>query len=582
MRKERVRTKRGFKGFGIFILGWFIGFICTLGMVVGVGYWAYTSITVRRVEKWTKSDITSNEGIEDLTLQKALAIAQGIYSNDDDAYTLNKLEEDFGVALIDDTLYGIDLSLIKNSPIRNLNQAIDDTIDTATFNNVLSFIGVDEDELGLLNTLLNKEMVYYVANGKIYTDEGHNIEAGFKYTVDGNIVKFANGTHTVASGVIRPRLMDMPLYTTLTSITEAAQSLKLHEVMEYHYNESDDKFYQNYDGTNYTNEVSGIMANLAEYTIGELSDKQTFEDIYIYEIMGYTRTGTSPEYVYMDGENEVTGVMKNLAGKTIGDLSNDETFNGLYIYEVMDYHYNIEDRKYYQDYDGTNYTNEVTGVIAHLADAKVNELSSRIDDLTIGKILNVEKESTTGVVKALYDTSVKNIETKLNDLTLGEALGIEEASATGVVKALFNKKVNDLDTEIDNLQIYQIMGYYQNPDDNKYYKTKEGDEYSDQVTGIIGAIAGSKVNEIGDTVDTLKAKDIFDVNTTTILKLFTPAELETLKIMDLPNQVANKINTVSIDYLVANQIITGVDTATEYYQSIKNFTLVQLLNGTGA
>lgn len=581
MKKERVRTKRGFKGMGIFILGWFVGFICTLGMVMGLGYWAYTSITVRRVEKWTKSNITNNEGIEDLTLQKAIAIAQGIYSNGNDAYTLNKLEDDFGVILLDDTLYGINLSLIKNSPILNLGQAIDDTIDTATFNNVLSFIGVGEDELGLLNTLLNKEMVYYVANGKIYSDEDHNIEVGFKYSVDGNIVKFANGTHTVASGVIRPRLMDMPLYATLTSMNEAAQSLKLYEVMEYHYNANDGKYYQNFDGTNYTGEVSGVMANLAEYTIGELSSKEDFDNIYIYEVMGYTRSGTSPDYIYMDGDVEVTGVMKSLAGKTIDELSNDETFNGLYIYEVMGYYYNADDGKYYQDFDGTTYTNEVTGVIAHLADAKVNEVSTRIDDLTIGKILGIDEESATGVVKALFNTDVKGLEAKLNDLTLGEALGIDEADATGVVKALFDKKVNNLNNEIDNLQVYQILGYHYNEADHKYYHNKDGEVYSNQVTGIMGAIADSKVNEIGTTINNLKAKDVFDVESTSILKLFTQDELNDLNIIDLPTQVANKINSVNIDYLVTNQIITGVDTETEYYQSIKGFTLVQLLNGTG-
>ena len=496
MKKERVRTKRGFKGLGMFILGWFIGFICTLGMVVGLGYWAYTSITIRRVEKWTKSNITNNEGIEDLTLQKAMAIAQGIYSNGNDAYTLNKLEDDFGVVLLDDTLYGIDLGLIKNSPILNLGQAIDDTIDTATFNNVLSFIGVDEDELGLLNTLLNKEMVYYVANGKIYSDEDHNIEVGFKYSVDGNIVKFANGTHTVASGVIRPRLMDMPLYATLTSMNEAAQSLKLYEVMEYHYNANDGKYYQNFDGTNYTGEVSGVIANLAEYTIGELSTKEDFDDIRIYEVMGY--------------------------------------------------YFNEDDGKYYQNFDGTTYSNEVTGIITHLADAKVNELSNRI-----------------------------------NTLTLGEVLGIDESDATGVVKALFNKNINNLDAEIDNLQIYQILGYYYNEADHKYYQNKDGETYYNQVTGIMGAIASSKVNEIGTTINNLKAKDVFDVESTSILKLFTQDELNNLNIIDLPTQVANKINSVSIDYLVANQIITGVDTGTDYYQGIKNFTLVQLLNGTG-
>ena len=57
MKRERVRSKHGFKGFGTFILGWFMGFICTILIIAGVGYWAYTSISVGRIEKWTKTEI---------------------------------------------------------------------------------------------------------------------------------------------------------------------------------------------------------------------------------------------------------------------------------------------------------------------------------------------------------------------------------------------------------------------------------------------------------------------------------------------------------------------------------------------
>ena len=61
MKKERVRSKHGFKGFGVFLLGWFIGLISAIGILVGLGFWAYSSLSIRKIEKWTRNEITDNE-----------------------------------------------------------------------------------------------------------------------------------------------------------------------------------------------------------------------------------------------------------------------------------------------------------------------------------------------------------------------------------------------------------------------------------------------------------------------------------------------------------------------------------------
>ncbi|MBQ8522380.1 MAG: hypothetical protein IJ458_01800 [Clostridia bacterium] len=759
MKKERVRTKRGFKGFGHFILGWFVGFVSTLGILFGVGYWAYTSVTVKRIEKWTKTEITNKEGLEDLTLKKALGIAQGIASNDANAYTLAKLEEDFGVKLLGDSFYGISTDIIKNSPIKNLKQAVNDTIDTATFNNILSFMNVEQDTLGLLNTVLESEVTYYVGNGKLCTTEECDIEVGFDYTIKydtNNIperVEFANGTHTITTknGVqsIKPRLSDLPLNTALTSMTDATKdlkiyevlgyersgeegnytytdagnpvtgimdslaeytvgelsnsetfnniyiyevmgyedlgngeysyindsdqevrvsgamkaiagktigemsnpstlnNLKIYEVLDYYYNQNDGKYYENYDGTNYSNQVTGAMKTLAGKSINDLSNPNTVNNFYVYEVMGYDRAGEEGSYTYTDNGVAVEGIMETLAGKKISELDDAGAFNDVTVADAMGYYYNDNDENYYQNYDGTTYSNKVEGIFAHLADAKVSQLSTRINTLTIGQVLDIEESEATGVLKSLYGTSVEDLDTKLDTLTLGEALGIElsdasgvlkalhgveidqldteikaltlgkaldiaegdakgivkalhgvkitelqgeidnltlgkalgieQSSATGVIKALYNSKVNELDKDVSDLQIYQIMGYTREGTEGNYiYKNGET-----KVTGIMNAIAGTKVNDLGSNIETLKAKDVFDVENTTILNLFTTAELETITIMDLPNQVISKMNsaTTTIEYLVTKGIITGVDQDSAYYNSIKTLTLSQLING---
>ena len=489
MKKERVRTKGGFKGFGVFILGWFVGFLCTILILAGVGYWAYTSLSVKKIEKWTKTDITNNEGIEALTIKKAVGIVQGITSNDPDAYTIAKLEEDFGVKLLDDTLYGISLETLKNSPIKNLKQAFDDTIDTATFNNILSFMEVDESELGLLNTVLDSEVTYYVNNGKLYTNDTHTTEVDFNYTIEGDTVKFSNGSHTIASGKITPRLSDLPLKTAMASMSNVTEDLK------------------------------------------------------IYEVLGYTREGEEGNYTYKDGETTITGIMNTLAGYTVGDLSDNETFNGLYVYEVMGYYYNEGDGKYYQNYDGTTYTNEVTGVL-----------------------------------KNLVPSTLGNLTTTINSLTLGQALDVDESSATGVVKALYNTKITELNTEINNLQVYKVMGYYYNESDSKYYQNYDGTTYTNEVTGIMKAIAGTKVNDLSNTIDNLKAVDVFDKNTTTVLKLFSDTELQTLTVMDMPNAVVDKINddTTTIRVLLDAGVIV-LDNGIVVSDTVKNMTISQLI-----
>lgn len=503
MKKERVRSKHGFKGFGVFVLGWFIGFISTLGILFGVGYWAYTSITVKRIEKWTKSDITDNQGIEDLTLRKAIGIIQGITSNNSDAYTLAKMEEDFGVSLFGNSIYGISTDVIKNSPIKDLDKAIDETIDTATFNNVLNFLGVEQSSLGLLDTILESKFTYYVYEGKLYTTDEHNIEVGFDYKIEDNVVKFGNGTHTISSNKISPRLSDLPLNTAMTSIEDATKDLKMYEVMNYTRELDGNGNYIYKDGKV---EVTGIMKSLAEYTVGDLSKDETFNDIYIYEVMNYKRTGTAPNYTYEKNGEKITGTMKALAGKTVGKLSDPETINGLYLYEIMGYT---------PTGDG-NY--------------------SYIDE-------NNQEQQVTGAMKALAGKTIKQI--------------------------------SDPDT-INNLQVYEVMGYTRTEEEGVYTYMNGGKE----VTGFMKAIAGTTINQIDNTIETLKAVDLFDKEDTVILKLFTDEELKTLTIMDLPNDVTEKINTTKIEDLVNRQIITGVNTGTEYYASIKGLTLVELLNGS--
>lgn len=774
MKKERIRSKHGFKGFGVFILGWFIGLISTLGILFGVGYWAYTSISVKRIEKWTKSDITDNQGLESLTLKKAVGIISSI-SSSNNAYTIAKMEEDFNIKLLDDSIYGIKLDTLKNSAINNLSNAIDTTINNITFNNVLNFMDINSDDLGLLDAVLNTQYTYYIYNGKLYTNSEHSIEVGFNgYKINNDIVEFGNSTHTIASNTIKPRFRDLPLNYAVSVMEDATKNLQIYQILGFERTGEEG----NYKYTDNKQPVSGLMSNIAGYTIDQLSDNEKFTSIKIYEVMGYKDLGNG-EYIYIDDNNQeikVTGAIKAIAGMTISDISKPDTINGLEIYKLlgyykngdkyyekyensaysdevtgvirviadktikdlsnpdlinnlqvwevmgyeqrgeennytywegneqvqgimatlaekkigalddagafnnvtvadaMGYYLNTEDGKYYATYDEANgYSNPVTGIYAHIADAKIGALSARINTLTVGQVLDKDIDETSGVIKALYGFTIEQLSNKetidgiyiwqvmdytkiaegvytyndngtiktvkgamsvladktignlsnpdtigdlkvyqvlgyyenngkyystydattgtysnevtgaikaiagkkvselnsettgINSITLGEILDIDETT-TGVINALQGFKLGELEGKINELKIYQVLGYYEN--DGKYYITynEETQTYSDQVTGIMGAIAGSTVNGIGGTIDTLKAVDVFGSDLP-ILKLFSEEELNgtgghsALTVMQLPQAVVNKINheDTTIGVLIDAEILKVTD-----------------------
>ena len=710
MKKERVRTSRGFKGIRSFIFGWFVGFLCTLLVVAGVGYWAYTSISVRKIEKWTKNDITTNKGIEDLTLKKAVAIISGITSNGSNAYTLNKMEEDFGVKILDDSVFGISTETLKNAPIKDLGQAFNDTINSATFNNIINFMELDEDGLGVLHTVLESKIEYYVNNNKLYKESTHTNEVSFDYEIDGNTLKLPSGTHTIAGGVVSLRLSDIPLDTAMGSISDATKNLQIWELLDY----TREGNSPNYIYKDNNVEVSGVMASIAGYTIDELADQNKVNDLKISEIMGYYYNETDQTY-YTNREctTKVDGVMQALSKKdsTIGDLSNKSTFESLKIYEVMEYYFNESNDTYYttsnfavgtevsgvmasiagktignlsedgafddvllQDVLGYSVlddkvmdgSTEIKGVVASLVlkNAKVGNISAKIDELTVGEVLSVD-ENATGIIAVLKNTTIggegdNTLSNKIDNLKVYEVLGYTcsgnetdgyvysnsdgEVELSGVLLSIAQTNVNQIGARIDELKIYEILGYTctGNETDGYVYKNskmevvnltgiiktiaqsdiksigstidglhvwevlgytqivdggtgaisyKNGDTV---VTGVLGAIAGSNINEIGTTIDNLKVVDAFgekDEHDETkykfsVLNLFTEDELygnegldiEPLTINDLSTRIVTRINEATLEDIVNAGVITGVNTSSSNYASIKGLSIAQVLN----
>ncbi len=569
MKRERIRTRKS-AGMGKFILGWFVGFVSTILMLVGVGYWAYTSISVGRIEKWTKSNIAGdNEGLRKLTLEDAVGIATGIAKGSDD-YTLAKFEEDFGVKLFGDELYGINLDKLKNSPIKNMKTAFEDTLNAATFNNILSLMEVESEELGLLNTVLSGETTYYINNGKLCTLENdESSEVDFKYVINGHDVQLDTGAiETIVDGKVKFALINLPLSTAVSSLSKATSNLEIYEIMGYYKNPNNGKYYEEYNNGIYATEVTGIMSTLAGKTIDELTTDGV-ETIKIYEVMSYYEHNGN-YYKNYDGltySNEVTGVMKSIAGKTIKQLAEDG-IDEMKIYEIMGYYKNGD--KYYKDFDGTTYANEMTGVMSAISGKTIDELSQSgaFDDIYIYEVMGYYKNG---------DRYYKNYD--------GSNYTNE---VTGVMSAIAGKTINRLSqaNAFDDIYIYDVMGYYK--DGDTYYKSFDGENYSNEITGVMKSIAGKTIGELGsdDTgINTLtlgEALAIEEGEATGVVKTFynTPINQLSAKIKDIKIYEALGYYEYEDNYYETFDGITYTNQVTGLIATLAGFRVDQLSNAS--
>lgn len=598
------------KRFGIFILGWFVGFICTILILAGVGFWAYNNVSIKTIEKWTKSDITNNEDIENKTVKDWVTILNAIGKTDAGAYTIAKFEEDFNVKLFNsDKIYGFDLTKIRNSPITQLKTAIDDTISDTTFTNVLSFLKMEQDELGMLSTVLNSEKDYFIHEGKLYTDKTYAKQVDFKYTINGDNIEIANGTYPIVEKsidgsdyrVVAMCLSNLPLDSALANVEDATKDLAIWEVLGYTRTGTAPDYVYKDNGV----EVTGIMASLAKYSVGDLSNSETFEGIYLYEVLGYTREGGEGSYIYKDNGVEVTGVLKALAGKTVKDLSNDETFTGMTVAEVMDYHKVGDD--YYDKNDA-----KVTGVLKVLANKTINDLSNNdtFTSIKIYEVLDYTREGeapnyiyknngveVTGIMKSIADCSLGDVETRVNTMPLWEMLGYTrtgtegnyvymdgENEVGGIIKVLAEENINSLQTRINNLEVWEVMGYTREGEAPNYIY-KDGET---EITGIMKAIASTKVNDLDSKIKDLKAVDVFDEEDTPILRLFIKdygtgsedrSDLEKLKLIELPNQVVEVIN--SEDTKIGKLIDAGIiKVSGNVSEGVREMTIAGLIEST--
>lgn len=244
---------------------------------------------------------------------------------------------------------------------------------------------------------------------------------------------------------------------------------------------------------------------------GEETIDSTIQKIKIYKVLGYTKNAEG-KWEDKNG-NEISGVMASIADSEVGNLTED--IDNLMIGEIAGYTEvgtNSDGSKIWQNDEGKS----PSGIIGALADLTVKEmtdedaLSDKIQTVQVGILLGYElkedgkwydgNEEVKGVTGAIAGFTVEGLDAGINSLKIGKLLGYTETAdgwldesgnkVTGIMASVSGFTVDSLASDIETLQIGEIMGYYYNEADDNWYHKKDGNTYTDKVTGIMGAISG--------------------------------------------------------------------------------------------
>lgn len=577
----KTKTKKGFKGIGLFLFGMFFGLIFTLASLIGVGFWAYKNLNLARIEKLSKTEINVSTDIKKITIEDIVNNVSAIVKNID-SYTISQLEDDFDIVIIGEngiisnSYYGIDLTRLKNSTKSTFKNDFMKIINNVTLDTLLEFLNTDDSQLGAFSSVINTNIEYYYneADGHLYSDAAYSKLCDFDYTIENNNVTIGNSNtvYPITDNKIAVAFRNIPIESAFNSFDNVTNNLEIGELLGYYKFEED-----YYTDENHTpsNKVTGFISTISKKKIGELNS-EFINNLKLYEVLDLTRTGNEGNYKYIDENgNEVPGIINAIAEKTIPQLTEDSTINNLHIYEVMNYHKNESDKWV----DSNN--NEITGILNAIADTTILNLSDKINTITLSEILNLTNP--TGVLKSLQNSTISSLEQDINNLSLGDALGIEQSEATGIIKTLYSEKINQLSAQLNpnTLTIAKAMGYYENPTDGKYYMTYDGSTYSDEVTGVLATLAPKTLNNIDEGINEIKVFDVIQKQDSTtseetpLYALFSDdANRDNITISQLQDKLINKINNSTIGQLIDAGLI---DNSTSLSESIRSKTINELI-----
>ncbi len=336
-------------------------------------------------------------------------------------------------------------------------------------------------------------------------------------------------------------------------VGECVKKMTLAEAMGYVKVDTDsdgvaDTWYSQYsDDRNSTNDVkiTGILAVLAGKKLSEI-DSGTIETLSLGEVLGYTLMDTDNngkgDTWYQNGA-QVKGMMATLADLTIGEFSDShkvsEKINDVYLYEILDYE--LVDGKWVSHND---HNDRAGGVLAHLLELKISEVKHEIDDMELGYAFGFYYDSEqdewftdvahtkkpTGITAALADIRLTEAREKIDEMKIGTLLGYRyidtnadekadtwyslytddgnsanDVKLSGLNLVFADMMIADLGNSdkvaiaMQSAKLGDALGYKQSGSGWYHTKVVNGVTVADTarpVTGVIGALCGNPIGSI--------------------------------------------------------------------------------------
>lgn len=215
MRKVgRIERRRRRFSLGTFFLGSFMGFLLTIAIVTGIGFFAYHNVSINWINNlFNKNLDLGNKDLNGLTLKNLTAHTLNLVKNTGN-YTLNDLKNDFGID-IGDEFAGINIEDLKDIPLNDFQDALKEKL-----SNISAYELSDAMDFSSVSTLLNESITYYYnsADSKLYKDNLFLEEVEFNYKVQQGSLFIKEKQFNIISGEVNVQLKYLPLVVAFDNL----------------------------------------------------------------------------------------------------------------------------------------------------------------------------------------------------------------------------------------------------------------------------------------------------------------------------------------------------------------------------
>ena len=538
------------------VLAFFLGFLSCIGAIFGVGYYAYSRVSLDKLEEWGVVSVDEGQYIDedaevDLTAMTVKSFIDEIkrLRSLSEPVTLNLLQEQWGVKLPDevkrvipDGVWDVPLkevfstggltAILQNTDASYLFQFLDvseslkESLEGKTLNDLKDY------ESLLSNVRLGALMGYTAV--KDDPDNPDKITGWYKETpgdldaVTEAVAKITIADITGGSFGIDTVLKDVYIGDLLKYHKGAVipNADPLDESVRYEWTKKDEATGE------YTVAVSPIERKLSNYLITDLiNGRVTTKDLtsgplhevlnlHAVEVPLYLTSGDPLLYTADDGQGHLIGDQAtaklwydengNRASNTISSLA-ECTIDGIStqvnavkvggvtgLTEFESKWYKTELRNFGEGDDRTCVI-DTTGILPSLADLTIGDLS---DNTKV-----TEKTKAVTIADAMGYT-------KHDDVWYSTWVGAGDpgnVAVTGMMKTLAPKTVGSLSTIGDDMPIGELLGYTKV--ENVWYETyiDVGDPGNKKASGIMASISDFYINGLGENVKTIRIGSILEL-----------------------------------------------------------------------